>query len=499
MVGFARPLRVFPGQRLTIQSSDGIPRALRRRLLVDVVRVREESAGHPQESAAADAAATAAGGDLAQRLDARAHALPDAPLLQAAIAAVIAAGRTVWIVAAVLGLLLGWGAGSAILSAQPINLPLTLTGLVGLNLMLLLVWILFAFSPLGWLLYRAFLWLVEHPISQHLARTAQTVAGRPTPGPRDSNAATSTAHVLRVVAAEGRARWLIGSAMHTAWLFFALACALTIWICLLFRSYTFSWETTLLNRESLEGVAHTLSWLPAQLGLVDSRSLSVTDTVSTGAHQSWGWWLVWTTIIYGALPRALALVTCVAMFWRSARNIARDFDRPGFARLRTRLMPASTVQAVSDPDNAGTRQVASMQAPTATLHGAVHGLGLDGAAVYGVPSFEGVTWTWLGHVDNPTAEAAVVQRLRNEKVATLAVVVRAAMSPDRGVERILRELKDAARAPLVIVLDDIQVLQARGLSLGSARRLHWQELATRVGAVGIVPHTSELYLCDGRA
>jgi hypothetical protein len=479
----------FQGIDLSKGSRDGVPQSFRRRLLVDAVCAREESAGHPQDSTAADAAAIAAGGNFANRLDARAHVLPEAQSLLAAIGSTICAGSLIWTAAAILGLLLGWAAGSAILSSRPINLPLTLGGLVGLNLVMLVAWIVFSFSPLGWMLYRAFVWLSEHPVSQRMSHARREIAGR---GVQNTNESATTSDVVRVLAADGRGRWLIGSGMHTVWLSFALACAATLWISLLFRSYPFSWESTLLDSHSLARIATLLSWLPAKLHLIDMHSLSVSDTGSAGARQVWGWWLVWTTILYGALPRALALCACLALFWRSARNIGRDFERPGYARLRARLMPTSAARGVYDPDRVGVPQV--VPAPIVALHGSVHGLGLDGAARFGAPSIDDVEWIWLGQVDNAPTEEAVLQRLQQEQVSTLAVVVRATMSPDRGVERIVRELKDAAHAPLVIVLDDIHLLDRRGLAVSATRNLHWKELAARVGAIGIVPHKGGLPL-----
>ena len=55
------------------------------RLLTEVVRVREEAAGHPADVPQADAAGRQAGGALTRRILARAAALPDAAALQRAI------------------------------------------------------------------------------------------------------------------------------------------------------------------------------------------------------------------------------------------------------------------------------------------------------------------------------------------------------------------------------------------------------------------------------
>lgn len=465
------------------EPADGDALTFRRRLLADLVRAREESAGHPEESPTADAAAIASGGDFTHRVAARARALPDAPAMQAVINCVIGTGWLFLTGIVVLGCLLGCAAAGSILSMRPVNLPLALGGLVGLNLVFLSLWIVFSISPLGTLLYGAFRWLVEHPSSQ---RVALAIPSRKMGTP-------ATADVLRTLAADGRARWLIGSAMHTTWLSFAIGCVLTLWIALLFRRYPFSWETTLLNNDGLAHFAQVVSWLPEKLGLLDMRSLSVTDTASEAARQAWGWWLVWTAIIYGALPRALALCTCVALFWRSARNIGRDLDRPGYARLRTRLMPESAVLMASDADTAGVRQSAATPVATIKLHGSVHGIGLDGAAINGAPSMDGVDWIWLGQVDDATSQRAVEQKLTNKKVSMLAIVVRATMSPDRGTQRIVGELKHAASAPVTIVLDEMDVLNARGAEHSRAYIAHWQALASGVQASGIAfcsdPHT----------
>ena len=458
------------------------------RLLIELIRQREEAAGHPEESQVADFAAIQAGGDLLDRIDVRARGLPSAKGLAAAIRGVIRSASLLGALAVALAIVGGILAATRSLEAtRPANLPLTLCVLVGLNAVTLLLWLLVQpFSHrivgLGGSLRTLLQWLVEHPLSQ---RIAQWIGGsrqhRIPDADRSAGSGVSAAEVLGVIVADGRGRWLFGMAVHTLWLCFALTSSLSLAVLLSLRSYDLSWQTTLLTPGQLAALAHTLSFFPAKLGLVRIDTLSVTATTSALARQSWSSWLVWATLIYGALPRATALCVCLALFWRSSKAIGGDLSRPGFARLRARLMPDTAELAIADPDTVDRRQPADVKpAEFAPLLGLVHGIGLDGAGSDGAPPLPGVQWIWLGQVDDLSSLAVAVSRLASEQVATLAIAVRATMTPDRGVEHLVTELAKTTRAPTVLILQDLDRLEARGTDQARARVACWRALAMGV-------------------
>ena len=473
------------------------------RLLIELIRQREESAGHPEESPRADAAAIKIGGDLLDRIHLRARELPSAQPLISAIRLVINSGGLLGLFAVTLAAVGGIVAAAKSLEAtSPANLPLALFVLIGLNVVTFLLWLLVQpFSHrivgLGGQLRRLLQWLIEHPLSHSVARLI-SAQGRPAhntaPPP---GVGRSAVEVLGVIVADGRGRWLFGAAVHAIWLCFALASSFALAALLSFRSYELSWQTTLLNTQQLSAIARVLTLVPSKLGLVAVESLSITDTASALARQSWASWLVVTTLIYGTLPRAIAFCACCVLFRRSSRSMGCDLSRPGFARLRARLMPETCNLEVSDPDRAVRHEPprpVSLDLPA--LMGVVHGLGVDGAARDGAPPLPGVEWIWLGQVDDPSSLAAVLKRLSGENVTVLAVAVRATMTPDRGVEHIVTELVAAARAPTVLILQDLDLLRARGMDQLKSRVSYWQALGNSAGARGLLSWQGEPMLAD---
>jgi Protein of unknown function (DUF2868) len=468
------------------------------RLLIELICRREEAAGHPEESPHADAAAIRAGGDLLDRVSVRARELSSAVTLEAAIHRVVRSGSVLVLCAVALAGVLGTLAGARMLGGtSPANLPLTLFALVGLNLVTFSVWLLVQpFSHrivgLGAYLRKLLQWLIEHPLLQRIARLIGLSQGAsqnagPVPG-----AGKSAVEVLGLIAADGRGRWLFGAAVHALWLSFALGSSLSLAALLSFRSYELSWQTTMLSTEQLSAIARAVTIIPAKLGLFKAEALSITDTSSDFAHQTWASWLVATSLIYGAIPRAIALVICCLLFARGSRSMGCDPSRPGFARLRTRLIPDSAKIAVLDSDTAKP-DIRSRSEPAIlpTLQGIVHGVGVDGAAIGGPPTLPGVQWSWLGQVDDAASLASVLQRMSREKVAVLAVAVRSTMTPDRGVDHTVADLVAAARAPTAIILEDLDRLRARGAEPSRSRIAHWQALASSAGAGGLLSWQGE--------
>ncbi|MDX1604844.1 MAG: hypothetical protein R3202_01555, partial [Candidatus Competibacterales bacterium] len=115
------------------------------RLLAETVRQYEAAHGQPLEESDALAAGRAAGGDLEQRLAARAEALSVAPALRTALQQVrqgIGVGLAVLVVLALLA-----GVSAARLAfwprpEQPLNVYWLLASLLGPPLLALLLWVL---------------------------------------------------------------------------------------------------------------------------------------------------------------------------------------------------------------------------------------------------------------------------------------------------------------------------------------------------------------------
>jgi hypothetical protein len=465
------------------------------RVLVELVCQREEATGHPYESPEADSAARAAGGSFSHRILARARSLPDAPELESSIRGVQRVALAFLGSVVLITFVAGSIASSQLLTAMPVNLPITLLALVGLNFATFLLWLLmqpFAQRLVGLAggLNRLFRWVLSHRALRGIRSFFSH--GTLQPGQR-SNALDA----LNAIAAQGRGRWLFGAALHTVWLAFATGSFITLAILLSLRHYSLTWETTLLNMRSLSVIEHVFSAGPALLGIAGPAKFSVADTGTDAAGQYWSAWLLRAAFVYGVLPRLIALLACAALFGRAASTMGRDMTRLGFARLRTRLMPNSIELGILDPDS----NPLPPQTPDALvaidLKGRVHGIRLD-APDNGTLTLAGISWVWLDQDCDAIAHGVALKRLRNERVEKLAIVVRAAMTPDRGVERRVAELKAAAGTRTVLLLDGLDQLRKRGGLAYRNRVQQWRDLANRAGVAGILSAQSGSLVHDER-
>ena len=436
------------------------------RLLMELVRVREEAAGHPAPAGAADAIAIKSGGTLAQRLFARAIALPDADDLRHAIRQVLQHGQALFLVVLGLAALSGALTAAAALDVgPPASLPLVLMLLVGSNLLMLL------------------LWLVLVPASPHLVpglgKWVLALWARFASGRRRQNA-DPRRPVMALLASGASGRWLAASLSHAAWLSFSTVALLTLLLLLSVRAYALSWDTTLLAPETVATWVRALSFGPALLG-ASADPLFIEGAPDRVAGQAGSHWLLAALLVYGVLPRLLALMVCATLWWRAQAGFGRDLHRTGFARLRGRLMPDHRMLGVVDPAPAVAVTPLSTLPVTALPQGPVLGLWLDDAEGRPPPDLPGVEWQWRGAVDN----AASRQALRDTVVAspTLPVMVlaRATMSPDRGAESFVADLRAATAAELHLMLVDMDRLTQRGAVPCRERVADWQALARRAG------------------
>ncbi len=455
------------------------PRAvtLTDRLLAEALRMQEETLGHPAATPDADARAVRAGGDFLQRIRTRAHSLPEAGAVLRRLASLRTSARLLIAALLLLALLAGSTVAAGALAAKsPASLPLLLLSVVGINLLSLMLWLLSLplsrrVAPgLGRGLY--LLWL-------RLAGRTNTAVMDPAAG------------LLRMIGSSPVGRWLAASLVHAAWLVFAVAGLLTLILLLSLRAYSLSWETTLLSPESLQAWAQALSWGPALLGVPGVSELPLDPAGDRAAHRGWSQWLLAAVLAYGVAPRAIALLLSLLWLWRAQHALGRDLHRPGYARLRSRLMPDHRNLGVVDtaPALPSSNAVAALSTPT--LSGDVHALWLEGREADMPPTTAGVRWIWLGAVDDAESRGLVLQRLRNSEPTQLAILARATTTPDRGIERYVAELTQAARNTTVLLLCEFERLQARGAAACAQRLADWQALALRAGAAGVLTSAAQ--------
>jgi hypothetical protein len=393
--------------------------------LTETVRLREEHAG-PLEDLEANRLARAAGGDLPSRIQRRALWLAERDGLTAALKHWLQGARLALVLLMIFAVLSGAGLAFAALGQTPVNVFWALGSLLGLNLILLLSWLLgliFA-GEHGATLGRLWLWL-----SEKMAR--------------DAKAAQLAPALLLMLQRKKLNRWALGTLVNGLWLLAMFSALILLLTLMATRRYGFVWETTILSADTFIHVTHALGYLPSLLGfnvptveMIRASGDGALDIES--ARQAWATWLVGVLVVYGVLPRLLLTLLC---FWRwnSGKAALRlDLNLPGYAQLRERLMPTSERLGVNDPEPAQLHRVES----------SVGELASEGALLVAIELDEQRPWppalpknvSNAGILDSRESRHKLLEQLSRFPPARLAIACDPRRSPDRGSLALIAEL-----------------------------------------------------------
>jgi hypothetical protein len=397
--------------------------------LTETVRLREEHAG-PLDDLEANRLARTAGGDLPSRIQRRALWLAERDGLTSALKHWLQGARLALLLLMIFAVLSGAGLAFAALSQTPVNVFWALGSLLGLNLILLLSWLLgliFA-GEHGATLGRLWLWL-----SEKMAR--------------DAKAAQLAPALLLMLQRKKLNRWALGTLVNGLWLLAMLSALILLLTLMATRRYGFVWETTILSADTFIHVTHALGYLPSLLGfnvptveMIRASGDGALDIES--ARQAWATWLVGVLVVYGVLPRLLLTLLC---FWRwnsGKTALCLDLNLPGYAQLRERLMPTSERLGVNDPEPAQMHRVES----------SVGELVSEGALVVAIELDEQRPWppalpknvSNAGILDSRESRHKLLEQLSRFPPARLAIACDPRRSPDRGSLALIAELARSA-------------------------------------------------------
>lgn len=451
-------------RRVTDASS---PTPLQRLWLSETIRLREEHAG-PLEDAEANRLARAEDSDLAQRIQYRALLLARRDGQWQALLHWLQGARLAGLLLALLALLSGAGLALAALGdgRQPVNVFWALGSLLGLNLLMLVGWLLSLLltrdhpGALG----RLWLWL-----SEKLAR--------------DASAAQLAPALLLMLQRQRLTRWGLGLLVNGLWTLAMLAALTTLLLLLATRRYGFVWETTILAGDTFIALTQSIGALPALLGfsLPDIEVIRASGDAaiaSEAARQSWAGWLVGVVLVYGLLPRLLLALLCLWRWQSGTRRLRLDLDLPGYSLLRQRLQPDSERLGVCDLAPAALHQPqggASAQPGSGAL---LLGLELDERRPWPpLPLPKGVADA--GVIDSREQRRQLLEQLTRFPPQRLAIACDPRRSPDRGTLALLGELARSSSATRIWLLPP-----APGECLDSARLADWHQA---LGTLGL-PH-----------
>ena len=412
---------------------------LQRLWLTETVRLREEHAG-PLDDQEANRLARNQGGDLATRIQTRALWLAQRDGLHSALLHWLQGARLALLMLAVLAVLSGAGLAFSALgnTQQPVNVFWALGSLLGLNLILLLSWLiglLFAgehSASLG----RLWLWLSEK-------------------FSRDAKAAQLPPALLLLLQRRKLNRWALGALVNGLWCLALFSAVITLLLLLTTHRYSFVWESTLLGADAFVAITNVLSALPRGLGLgapsVATIQASTRDVYNTElVRQSWAIWLVVLVVIYGVLPRLVLMLFCR---WRWKHGLARlqlDLKLPGYSQLRERLMPSSERLGVND---AAPEQLHRVE-------GGVSAQDSSGALLVAIELDEQRPWPPqlpdsvknAGILDSRESRNRLLEQMSRFPPARLVIACDPRRSPDRGSLGLIAELARSATATRVWLL-----------------------------------------------
>lgn len=456
------------------------------RWLAEIVRRHEERHG-ALEDASAVAAARERPAELEVRILHRAEVLGEREGWREALLRWHGRARLGLALLAVVAAMLGFGAAAGVLGdgGRAVNVVWALGALLGAHLASLVLWLgamLFAGQAPGGALNAGGvpgrLWL---RLVSALDRSPQ---GAELPLALGGLLGKSPA-----------AAWGIGAVSHGLW---ALALAgATVGLLLLFatRRYGFVWETTILPAAAFTSLTSALGTLPAQLGfpVPDAALVAASGNAAmadeAGRH-AWAGWLLGCVLVYGVLPRLAFALACGLMWRRAARRIALDLKRPGYARLRARLLP--------DSERIGVRDAEPETMPRPGRRG-VHPDAGEGCALLALELGQDLTWPpisadagWqaitgtdtvgqgasaIGRLDSREQRRAALAQLAVHPPRRLLIAVDPRQTPDRGTLGLIAELADRA------VDTRIWAVAAPGADGGAAgERLRlWREGLTGLG------------------
>lgn len=402
--------------------------------LTEAIRLREEQA-QPLEDSEASRQARKTGGSLQQRIVERAHWLARRDNLTQALKHWIQSAWLAFILLVGLALLSGCGLALSSLdnAEQTINIFHALIALLGLNSLMLLIWLIVLpmVSPTNGTLAQLWLWLTNS-----LSRRQE---------------AMQLAPALLVVLQQHRLdRWLLGIITNGLWFSALLAALGCLLLMLATRHYGFTWETTILDGHTFVSITLTLGKPLTWLGIpIPDPNIILNSGYDNGSPQDpqagilWSNWLIGSLLIYGLLPRLILGILCLLTWRMKIRRLQLDLSQPGYSRLHERLQPSQQPLGVVDQEQPPTVTFLTTTYPHGGSGAILTAIELDNLRQWppsDIPPGIGVT----DIVDSREQRRQLLEQLSLNPPQRLLIACDSRRSPDRGTTALIRELSHCA-------------------------------------------------------
>ncbi len=446
-------------------------------LLAETVRLAEERDGRRRDDRVATAAGASTEAGLARRIALRARALPGADAVRADIVRLrrltrLFAGMLL-LAAAAAGVL----AATASVDERRIDFLLAAAALLLMPTLMLAGWLIAVIAGAG------------RGASGSITGTLLATACRRL-GPR----ILTSDHAGDVLEAAGgflrttSGRWFLGCLAHAFWIAYLLAALVTLVLYFSVVQYDLIWGTTLLNDTTMvtlfSGLANPLVALGVMQPIEPEWLLAAREGTGAGDGRGrWAWFLLAVILVYGFVPRLLALIVSVAVtaigWWR----LTLDTTQPGYLRLAGSLAPTNTPETT---DQAPARANRAPRHRPANAQGRPLLVAIELEHEPWPPTIAGIDMQVVGRADDRAGREQILAALQALDAPPPALLVLCSLlrTPDQGHERFIDRAADAVGTVPLLVLTDGAALARRDGNVDS-RRADWQALAARVGGKAV--------------
>jgi hypothetical protein len=443
-------------------------------MLTETVRLIEERSGRRHDDQSATALARAVPGNFADRLVARAAALPMAADIRADIERVTGLIRKLALGILLLATVAGLLAARASIAQREVDFLLAAATLLALPSLMLVVWAGLMLrghrsggsgSLAGHMLRRALAWISPRVLSGQHAGEVSLAGSRALATPFG--------------------RWLLSALAHAFWTVYLLAaiCALTFFF--LVAQYDLTWGTTLLTDEQIVSLVRLLAAPPAWLGLVPEPAAEWIlggreGALAPEARALWARFLIALVLVYGVLPRLLLLLGCSLLAWLRSTSLPLDTSLPGYLRLGGPLRPGE--RTITEHGSVPEATVPRRRRVPSNASGKPVLIGLELVGSNWPLTIPGIETNTLGRADDRAGRRAILAALDALPTVPPMLLVTCSLlrTPDASHQRFIDQAADHAGTIPVLLLVDGQRLTDRGDRLAS-RLADWQSLAERVG------------------
>ena len=401
----------------------------------------------------------------------------------------------VWIVAA-LAVISGGLAAHAVLADQIANVFGLIAGLLGFQTVMLLAWVVVMIATSrsnasgGGVGGGGVIGKVVVGMGRWLAAKLQ-----------DNRAQAAAIGAISVTEFGSRVgRWTVATITHGIWVMVNVGMLVVLAASFIGEGYQFRWDSTWLSSESYARLIETLSILPNAVGFdvpnakeiaMSRQPIATSSSETVEARTVWSWFFFGCVVMYGLLPRLVLYGLSHLMRRNATRRYRFETTRPGFAKLRRRLMPEAARNfaarhSTTSADVAGLF-IAADERSAEDDHRDIGPPVLIGLELReprsGWPLDVQVPFVDLGMLDGADDQRRVIDELASQKhqPRELIIVCEFRNSPDRGVANEIATLQHAAQRPVRIILTAGREMSKLTDAEAVARRLNdWQQLAERV-------------------